>query len=205
MENIDTNQIQCVYDELFSMKESLKFYADKNWITEEKFWSKYNSKVKKLEELTGTNLSEHSLDVQYKANQSRKGYVDLTYSGNYVETSVFNLQLNGILAWLENTYISKKHVKAIKEQPVGKTGSFILNQNLSQSQNISIQISIKEFEKVIDDNRKKYADDSKEVKFLDKVKAGLKKVNDIKDVILLISNVAKSVGLSFDDIKRIIG
>jgi hypothetical protein len=118
---------------------------------------------------------------------------------------VFNLQLNGILAWLENTYISKKHVKAIKEQPVGKTGSFILNQNLSQSQNISVQISIKEFEKVIDDNRKKYADDSKEVKFLDKVKAGLRKVNDIKDVILLIFNVAKSVGLSFDDIKRIIG
>lgn len=44
-----------------------------------------------------------------------------------------------------------------------------------------------------------------EVIFLDKIKTGLKKVSNIKDIILLFSNIAKSLDLSLKDIKRIIG
>jgi len=205
MNNLDSSQMQCIYDELLSMKESLSYYSDKVWITENKFWDKYNLKVKKLEELTKADLDEHSIEVQNKPNYSGKGICDLTYSGNYVETSVFNLQISGLLAWLENKHISKKHVKEIREQSTNKNNSFTLNQNLNQSQNLSIKISIKEFEGVIDSNRKKYADGGKETKFLDKVKVGLKNVSDIKDIILLVSSVAKSVGLSPEDIGRIIG
>lgn len=205
MENLDTNQIQCIYDELSSMKDSLTHYANKEWITEEKFWIKYNSKVKKLGELTEADLKEYSLDVQYKPNHTGGGLIDLTYSGNYVETSVFNLQLNSLLAWLESNHISKRHAKKMKEQPTSNANSFTFNQHLNQSQNVSIQISIRDFESVIDENRKKYSEESKEVKFLDKVKSGLKTVKDIKDIVLLVSEVAKSVGLSLEDIRRIVG
>jgi hypothetical protein len=205
MDNLDTNQIQCVYDELLSIKDSLNHYVNKEWVTEDKFWNKYNSKVKKLRELTEVDLSDYFLDVKYKPNHTRRGLVDLTYSGNYIETSVFNLQLNSLLAWLENSYISKKHVKKMKEQPANNTNSFTFNQHLSQSQNVSMQVSIRDFESIIDKNRKKYSEESKETKFLDKVKSGLKTVKDIKGIVLLVSEVAKSVGLSLEDIRRIIG
>lgn len=204
MENLDTNQIQCVYDELLAMKDNLRYYSEKTWITENEFWEMYNSKVKKLEELTGSNLAEYSLKVQYKADHSCEGFADLTYSGNYVETSVFSLQISGLLAWLENNHISKRHIKKVKESLSSNASPFVINQHLSQSQNVNIQISIEEFKNVIDDNRKKYAKGSKETTFLDKVKAGLGTVKNIKDIILLIHGVAKSVGLTLDDIKRII-
>lgn len=205
MVELDLGQIQCIYDEILSIKASLKHYSSEKWITEEEFWNRYNSKVKKLEELTGADLNEYLVEVKYKPDKSSGSYFDLRYSGNYVETSVFNLQIGRLRAWLEHNYISKAHIKSMRGQSDDKISPIVFNQHLNQSQNVSIQISIKEFEGVIDANRKKYAEDSKEAKFLDRVKTGLKNVKNIKDIILLVYSIAKASGLSIDDIKRIIG
>jgi len=151
-------------------------------------WENYNNTVGIIIKETGDeNFNRFKLagnDVQRRDDDGIQ----------FIKLITYNQKLGGIISYIYGKYF------ADEINPLSGTPSTIISQNQQQSQ--SIQIILEVQEKLIE-AKHKYPEQSKERKFIDKIKDSLPSIKSAADLLGIIFKVAKDFGVGIDELKAI--
>lgn len=155
-----------------------------NVIFESSVWERYNTTIDELSNISGEDYSDYKVNPIVWADSPA------------VEILDYRTKLGGLIARL--------HGKFFPDEPPPFSGmpSTIITQTQQQTQSFQIQ-TLLEIQSKIDEKTPQFNEDSKERKFLDKIKDSLSSVKDVSQLITLILKVGKEIGLTLSQILNI--
>lgn len=178
------NEIKPLYGELIGYMAQA---PNITYMYESGLWEHFHGLIEQLNKITGNDYSRFKIRV---------------YPGHdtpYVKGNEYRSNLNGLIMNLYSSYFSSEN------PPFSGSPQTIVNQNQTQNQEVSVTM-IMEFQSFID--KQLYGNQSiseTERSFLEKVKANLPSLKTAADLVSTIISVAKSLGLSLDQIKNSFG
>jgi len=150
-------------------------------------WEQYNQAIDELNEVTGKNYDRFKPNVRTDPMRDPRPAI---------RTSSYRQKLGGLIARLHGEYFQDE------SPPFGGTPSTVIQQTQSQEQSVQIQILL-DIQSKIDEKLPEYEEGSEEKTFLEKVKSSLKSVRNVTDLVRLILQTAKDVGLSIDKVSEL--
>lgn len=155
------------------------------YLRDPSLWQQYNSTIDELNTIAGKDYNKFKItNIQNDGGEP------------YILNSDYRSKLNGLIMRLYGEYFDKEIA------PFGGSPNTVVNQNQSQSQTTQIAL-IMDFQSVIDKKLYSFELDEKEKTFLEKIKAALPTVKSMVELINLVVSLAKSLGLSVDQIAKL--
>lgn len=161
--------------------------------SEAEIWENYNSVVDKLNEVSKKDYSKFK--VEPKWDDWGDG------SGQYVVNgTLFRQKLNGLINHLHAEFFPTERA------PFSGEPTHVFEQNQTVSQNTEVQVlmmTVLEVQEKLIKQEGIYPEDSKESKFIKKLKDALKGVKSNIDLINTILQTAMTVGITLDSLHKI--
>lgn len=174
-----------VYEELKGISASIP--TDRTWFDDKGFAEQASSVVRRVGLLCPEieNISSYRIEPQH--SQGR---------GNIVDVITAKTKLNGLIGRVKGTY-------SFNDTSSSNGGNtFIQNQSQSQEQH---QTLILDFQERILSEIPKHNVDTKERKFLEKLKIALPTFANTTSLISSVLNIALDTGLTIEEVKRLLG
>lgn len=154
------------------------------YIFEPSIWEQHNQTVDELNNVTSKNYDKFKVEIQRDHHNDER----------YMDTQSYRTKLAGLISRLHGEYFSDE------TPPFFGMPSTIITQH--QTQNTQIQILL-DLQSKIDEKLPEFEAGSKERTFLEKIKASLAKVGNVVELVGLILNSGKELGLTVEQILRI--
>ena len=182
---INQTSIKPIYTELQGYLSQAPAGDKVAYLRDPSIWEQFNNTIDELNKVSGRDYSKFKI-----TNIRRDG------GEPYVENLDYRSKLNGLIMRLYGEYFEKE------TSPFSGNPSTVVNQNQSQSQTMQITL-IMEFQSIID--KKLYGSqlEEKEKTYLEKVKASLPTVKSVVELINLVVTLAKSMGLSIEQMIKL--
>ena len=184
----NNSDIRPIYTELQGYLSQAPTIDKMMYLYDKPLWEQLNTTIDELNEKSGEDFSKFKItDIK---QQKREPYAQ------HVPTTDYRSKLNGLIMRLYGKYFSEE------QSPFGGFPSTVVQQNQSQSQTMQITM-ILEFQSLID--RKIYGTELKpeEKSFLEKVKSSLPTVKSSIELMNMCLSLAKSLGLSIDQVLKL--
>jgi len=185
MTNLNLNNIKPIYTELQGYLSQAPAGDKVAYLRDPSLWQQYNSTIDELNTIAGKDYSKFKI-----ANIQSDG------GEPYILNSDYRSKLNGLIMRLYGEYFENEI------SPFSGGPNTVVNQNQTQSQTMQIAMML-DFQSVIDKKLFSSQLDEKEKTFLEKIKTSLPAVKSMAELVNLIASLAKSLGLSVDQIAKL--
>jgi hypothetical protein len=186
--------IRPIYSQLQGyLKQLPKVDKHNRFIKSSSAWEGYHKTLDRLSEITGEKYDDFKLEVE----TGHIGIGDNAKVYNYVKLDIFSFQLGGLISNLHGKYFSEER------NPLDGTPSTIINTTQNQTQTVKIEIAI-EMNELITSKMSEYKKGTKERKFLEQVKDGLKSGKSVVELINLILSTGEKLGLAIPAILHLL-
>jgi len=177
-------QIRSIYSELKAYQSS----SEKNRsIYENSIWERFNSLIDKLTTITG--------DTDYEVFKLEPKHL---YGNISVSYEQYHSKINGVIGKIEGVFgtINTKDATGTRYQ-------FINSQTQTQTQEIAMLL---DFQSKLDSKLydKSIKLSTQEKSFLERIKSGIAGIKDYSSLILLILSEAKELGLTLEQIIKLV-
>jgi len=181
-------KIRPIYSELqgyLSQTPAVKDSSD--WTSDSSFWNQYNNAIQELNDVSGKKYDRFKIQPE-ECDWSARVLI--------IRISSYRNKLGGL--------ISRLHAEYFSDEPTPFSGmpTTIISQTQQQNQSFQIQMLL-EIQSRIDEKIPQFDEDSKEKKFLEKIKESLVSVGNVSQLIALLLRVGKDIGLTVDQIFNI--
>ena len=147
-------------------------------------WHQYNKAVEELSKITGDDYDRFMIRPKATDNYT------------FVHLITYRQTLGGIINRIHGIYFSDENM------PFSGSPQTVISQSQNQSQSIQMVL---DFQSKIDEEIIKSKESPKKVGFLNKVKSKLSHVKDVNDMLKLLLNTAKELGVSMSELLSIFG
>ena len=154
-------------------------------LLESQFWGKFNSTLRQLNLMTQNKYADSVL-VPQQTNSGRIVYVDIDF---------YRSNLLGLIYKIHSDFFNDEPLPITKSE----SGKITINQEMSLTQNISINLFKEQIEKKLKD----YEEGSNERSFLEKLKNYVSTTSNITDIVKNTFDIARKSGLTLEDISKI--
>lgn len=151
-------------------------------INDSNFWTTINITIDDITKITGEDYNKFKLIPKADA-----------IGGKFIIIHIYRQKLAGLITYIHAKYFNDEPSPLAKDVP---------NTFISQNQSVNVQILL-DIQSKIDEKIKNYSDDSKENKFLKKLKGCLSATTNIIQLINHIMKIAKDFGLNLSDLSGI--
>lgn len=155
------------------------------YLRDEALWHQYNATIDELNTTTGKDYNKFKITNTYPSD-----------IGTYILNSDYRSKLKGLIMRLYGEYFEDE------VSPFGGGPSTVVNQNQSQSQTVQVAMLL-DFQSFIDKKLLNSELEPKEKTFFEKLKSSLPSVKTSVEIVNLVVNLAKSLGLSIDQIFKL--
>lgn len=176
-------EIKPIYSELRGYLSQAPALKDLHWTCESSLWDQYNQVIDELNNVSGKDYNRFK--IKPRTTGGNRGVGILSYRN----------KLGGLIARLHSEYFS--------DEPEPFSLSNIPSTVISQTQQQSQSQILLEVQSKIDEKISKFGKDSKEGKFLEKIKNSLPSIRNISQLIILLLEVGNTVGLTVGQILNI--
>ncbi len=153
----------------------------------QELWEQYNKTIQELNSVTGKDYN------RYRLTPIRGGGGRL-----HLPNDVYHQKLGGLIARLHAEYFSGEPT------PFAEMPSTIITQSQNQSQSVQVQLLL-EVNDLIHEKLGEFQDGSKEKTFLEKIKASLSSVKNVRQLVSLLLKTAKTLGITIEQLKDLFG
>ena len=144
---------------------------------------RFNNSLNRLNKLTDNQYLDFKL-LPFRGSHSE-----------YLSIDNYRTTLSGLIFKLHSDFFSQEQYPITKSE----SGQIIFNQNISQTQNISINL----FKEQIENKLKDYKEGTKERSFLNDLNNYLTTTNNLTDIFKKTIDLANKIGLSFESLSNI--
>jgi len=181
------NKIKPIYTELQGYLAQAPSSDKASTVSDSSLWQQFNNTIDELNKISNNNYDKFKIT---NINQGARG--------PFILNSDYRSKLNGLIMRLYGEYFETE------SSPISGSPSTIVSQNQSQSQTTRIAM-IMDFQSLIDEKLYSSELNEKEKTFLEKIKVALPSVKSFAEITSLIINIAKSLGISVDQLSKIFG
>ncbi|KKT77084.1 MAG: hypothetical protein UW73_C0028G0009 [Microgenomates group bacterium GW2011_GWB1_44_8] len=183
-------KIRPIYSELQGyLAQAPKLENPLDRSSDKTLWTQVNNTINELNGVSAKNYDSFKLDPEF---MDQRGMIP----HHYIKISAYRMKLGGLIARLHAEYFSDEPA------PFSGMPTTIISQTQQQNQSFQIQMLL-EIQSRIDEKIPKFDEDSKEKKFLEKIKESLASVGNVSQLIALLLRVGKDIGLTVDQIFNI--
>jgi|GEM_PF-632841 hypothetical protein len=159
----------------------------------ESFWTQYNESVKLLSKLSGRDYSSFLIEPKKEGELNGK-----LWFAPFIHFDILRFKLGGLIAKLHKEYFW------LEPAPFSGGPNMVITQTQEQNQGVFVQVLL-DLQSKIDEKLPTLKDTSKEKTFLQKVKGALSGTQNIIGLINQILTIAKSCGVSIEDLQKLFG
>lgn len=189
LEKSMTDKIKPIYSELQGYLAQAP-NNDAGSIRNQDLDTQVNKAIEELQEISDNNYSRFKIN-KHTSSQMNKSYT-------YIHIQDYRSKLGGLISRLHAEFFSDE------PPPFNSMPQTVINQNQNQAQTQEMRVNIvQEMMDILVRNEAKFDYDSDEAKFIDKIKAKIKSVSNITDLVSTILKTGKEMGLTVAQILNI--
>lgn len=177
------NEIRVIYKELQGYLSQIPLPRETyDTVDDKSIWEQVNQVIDELNQVTEKDYTRFKVEP-WKDQ----------YNSEMLRVTTLRLKLGGLISRLHAEFFNSE------PEPFSGSPSTVISQHQEQNQKLNVQI-ITELKEKIREKENEYESGSKEKIFLDQFKNKLEEIKDANSLILLILNIASSIGLSVSKI-----
>jgi len=172
-------EIRPIYSELQGYLSQAPALKDPHEYTlDSSLWDQHNNIVEELDKISGKSYDRFKIQPETTPDGT-----------TLVRISAYRNKLGGLIARLHGEYFSDEPA------PFSGMPGTIISQTQQQTQSFQLQMLL-EIQSKIDEKIPKFNENSKERKFLERLKDSLKSVSNISQLVALLLKTGKEIGLT---------
>ncbi|MFQ5441869.1 MAG: hypothetical protein ACE5EB_03985 [Thermodesulfobacteriota bacterium] len=154
--------------------------------------------IASIREQLNSSIDELNLRTEKDYSIYKIAFKDCYSDGRRIQVDIYKFKLGGLIARLHGEYFS------VESAPFTGMPSTVIHTTQTQSQSIDFKLTLLlNVQNKIDEQLPNFPEGSKEKTFLQKLKSSLPGIKDATQLLFQLFTLAKSSGLSVDDLSKI--
>lgn len=183
---VKKEKIAHIYSELQGyLSQATKAKTSANAFYDAQIWNQYNEAIDELNNISGTNYG------RFRIHHERS-----TLLGDFVRSITYRSKLAGLILRLHSEFFSDESAPSTDEPTT------LISQRQQQSRFFQRQM-ILEIQSKIDEKIPEFNNDSKEKKFLEKVKASLASITSVTQLVSLLLKTGQELDLTIEQMSKL--